>query len=79
MFRLCSGQLFYVRMALTMRSLYLVCCTLAAFVALSQGQISPCDFPDICFPPTPSIKEASDLQGQTLHARCYSACVEDVS
>ena len=68
-------------MAPAMKSLYFVCWALAAYVALSQGQTtpSPCDFPEICFPPVITFPEASDLEAATISARCYSACVEDVS
>ena len=68
-------------MAPAMKSLYLVYWALAAYVALSQGQTTPtpCDFPEICFPPVITLNETSDLEAATIIARCYSACVEDVS
>ena len=68
-------------MAPAMKRLYLVCWALAAYVALSQDQTTPtpCDFPEICFPPVIALNETSDLETETTTARCYSACVEDVS
>ena len=68
-------------MAPAMKSLYLFCWALAAYVALSQSQttLTPCDFPKICFSPIFTRNETTDLEAATISARCYSACVEDVS
>ena len=59
-----------------MKRLYLICWALATSVALSPN---PCDFPEICFPPVASFDFGLDLEDETIAARCYSACIDDVS